>query len=151
LAQAEQIIPIGTILSDASRTCSIPGNVQIELACPNETLSIVADGRIHEVFRSLFTNAVQALTPGGGWIQLGAQSANGEVLFWISDNGPGISKEKRESIFDLFYSTKPESLGFGLWDAKRIVLAHGGSIEVESEPGKGTTFKVRLPKSRRPV
>ncbi len=151
LAQAKQIIPIGTILSDASRTCSVPGNVRVELAYPTEVLSIMADGRIHEVFRNLFTNAVQALMPDGGWIQLGAQPTNGEILFWISDNGPGIPKEKRERIFDLFYSSKPESLGFGLWDAKRIVLAHGGSIEVESELGKGTTFKIRLPKSRGPA
>jgi signal transduction histidine kinase len=66
------------------------------------------------------------------------------VVISVSDNGPGISGEIQEKLFDPFFSTKEEGTGLGLSIAARIVEEHGGRLSVQSEEGKGATFTVRL-------
>jgi hypothetical protein len=69
-----------------------------------------------------------------------------KVVFSVSDNGPGMSREFMEnSLFRPFKSTKKKGLGIGLYQCKIIVEAHNGKIEVESEPGRGSTFSIHLP------
>ena len=70
-----------------------------------------------------------------------------EVL--VADDGPGIKPEERRHLFDPFYSARQagRGLGFGLSKAWRIVTGHGGSIEVESEPGEGAVFVIKLPRT----
>jgi two-component system sensor histidine kinase FlrB len=75
----------------------------------------------------------------------------GEVLIQIEDNGPGIRAEDRATIFEVFYSTRGGGTGLGLPIAARILEAHGGSISVDSEPGKGARFILRLPRRRTPA
>jgi two-component system NtrC family sensor kinase len=69
----------------------------------------------------------------------------------VSDTGPGIAPDKIGKIFDPFFTTKPvgEGTGLGLTICHRIVEEHGGTIDAESEPGKGTTFIIRLPAETR--
>jgi two-component system sensor histidine kinase HydH len=67
----------------------------------------------------------------------------------ISDNGEGIAKENLGRIFDPFFSTQPDRVGFGLTFAKRVVEEQGGKIWAESELGKGTVIKISFPRDRR--
>ena len=96
---------------------------------------------------NLVTNAAQALPPQGGTVTLSLGSRGEEVVARVSDDGKGMSPEVRGRIFDPFFSTKEGGcgVGLGLSIVQGIVARHGGTIEVASEPGRGTTFEVRLP------
>ena len=73
------------------------------------------------------------------------------ILFEIQDNGIGMDRETREKIFSLFFSSKGiKGTGLGLFIANKIVAKHGGDIQVESEPGQGTRFVIRLPLEAKP-
>ena len=67
------------------------------------------------------------------------------VQLSIADNGAGIPAELLPKVFDIFFTTKPSGTGLGLWLANRTLREHGGKIEVESAPGKGTKFTLTLP------
>jgi signal transduction histidine kinase len=103
--------------------------------------------RVMQVLSNLIGNSMK-FTPPGGMISLRAESKEKFVLFTASDNGPGIPREHQAEIFNPYWQAKrAERLGAGLGlpIAKGIVEAHGGSIWVESEPGKGTRFRFTLP------
>ncbi len=73
------------------------------------------------------------------------------MIFEVEDNGIGMDQETREKIFSLFFSSKGiKGTGLGLFISNKIVDKHGGDIEVESEPGRGTRFMVRLPLVAKP-
>jgi GAF domain-containing protein len=97
-----------------------------------------------DILYNLVSNAIQAI-PDQGKIVLKARNAGRHVALDVSDNGVGISKENQEKIFDLFYTTK-WGFGFGLWNARRNALRNGGDLKVlESQPGRGATFRLLLP------
>ena len=75
-----------------------------------------------------------------------APAPRGEVVLEVEDDGPGIPPEVQERIFEVFYSSRGGGTGLGLPIARQIVERHGGTIEMESEQGKGTTFRIRLPR-----
>jgi putative PEP-CTERM system histidine kinase len=101
------------------------------------------------VIKNLVKNADEA-TSNGGVIRLDTEVKDGKVLVSVSDNGSGIPKEYMDGeLFTLFSSTKSDGFGIGLYQAKRIVESHGGTIEAESEVGKGSTFRLCLPVDRK--
>jgi two-component system sensor histidine kinase HydH len=110
--------------------------------------------RLEQVFTNLILNATQASRPGDQITlasRLGpATNHNGgqRVTVTISDTGAGIPADIRQRIFEPFFTTKSRGTGLGLSVARRIVEEHGGTIEVESEPGKGTCFIIKLPVER---
>ena len=108
-------------------------------------------GQIDQVLVNLLTNAAQALGPAGGTIRVGARERADGVEMYVADDGPGIPPEVLPRIFDPFFTTKDvgEGSGLGLSIVHGIVDRHGGRIDVESAPGKGTTFRVLFP-TRRP-
>jgi signal transduction histidine kinase len=99
---------------------------------------------MQQVFVNLAKNAMQAMAKGG---TLTVQSGGDSEVVWVSvaDTGGGIPSEKLNRIFEPFYTTKKKGTGLGLMIVQRIVRAHGGNIEIESQVGRGTTFRVRLP------
>jgi signal transduction histidine kinase len=108
--------------------------------------------KINQVILNLVANAIDACSTGGKVIvrsRPGTQGAEIEV----ADTGSGIPPEIREKIFDPFFTTKPQGqgTGLGLSISHGIIGDHGGSISVDSTPGKGTTFVVRLPRTGPPV
>lgn len=106
--------------------------------------TIVADpSQIHQVMVNLVVNSMQAM-PEGGLITLGTQKQGNNVLFYVSDNGIGMSKEVLEKIFIPFYTTKDinQGTGLGLSVVHGIITTHKGKIEVDSSPGKGSCFKI---------
>jgi len=101
--------------------------------------------QIQKVLTNLILNANEAVGEGGE-IRVATAQTDGWVMLSVSDNGCGMSKEFMEkSLFHPFKTTKKRGMGIGLFHSKMIVEAHQGRIEVESEEGKGTTFRVYLP------
>ncbi|HLF28613.1 MAG TPA: GAF domain-containing protein [Anaerolineae bacterium] len=151
LDRPRQIFPARVILSEASRLRQPPPGIQVLIDLPDSPLDVLADERIFDAFANIYMNALEALEQkGGGVIRMSAcEGQNGWVEFQISDDGPGIEERQQEKIFSLFYSTKKDGLGFGLFSAKQRVLASGGQIDLNSMPGEGTTFIIRLPSAVR--
>jgi len=100
--------------------------------------------QIQQVLVNLIKNAIQAMTKGGTLtVQTGETSE--DVWVSVTDTGGGIPQEQINRIFEPFYTTKKKGSGLGLMIVQRIVRAHGGRIEVESQVGRGTTFRIWLP------
>ncbi len=101
--------------------------------------------QIQKVFVNLILNANEAVGDGGE-IRVSTEQRKGWAVFAVSDNGCGMSRDFIDRrLFQPFQTTKKEGLGIGLFQSKAIVEVHQGRIEVESEDGKGTTFRVLLP------
>jgi signal transduction histidine kinase len=99
---------------------------------------------MERVFYNLLLNAAQA-TPPGGEVTVKTRIADDNVEITVIDRGAGIDAPDMESIFNPFFTTKKEGLGLGLAIVSRIVDLHGGKTAVESDPGKGSVFRVFLP------
>ncbi|HEU4402228.1 MAG TPA: ATP-binding protein, partial [Candidatus Polarisedimenticolia bacterium] len=95
---------------------------------------------------NILINATQVLKPGGSVTVQSRIGSEGEAVITVEDDGPGIRPEDRGKIFEVFYSTRGGGTGLGLPIAARIMEAHGGAIVVESEPGRGARFTLRLPR-----
>jgi len=94
---------------------------------------------------NLVLNAIGAM-PEGGTLTLKTRVRRGEVIVDVQDTGTGIPEAIRDRVFDPFFTTRDvgEGTGLGLAVSHSIVAAHGGTIELDSEPGEGTTFRVRF-------
>lgn len=102
---------------------------------------------LQEVLLNLIMNAREAIS-GGGTLRIQTARVPDRsdwVRLTVADSGCGIAPEAMAKLFDPFYTNKPNGTGLGLWISKRIVRDHRGTIDVQSEPGKGTTFTVSLP------
>lgn len=99
---------------------------------------------IKQVILNIVLNAIEAMKTGGA-LRILSFVNDGRVSITVSDNGPGISEESIGHIFEPFFTTKEDGTGMGLAIADRIVSEHGGHINVDSAPGKGTTVLVVLP------
>jgi two-component system sensor histidine kinase HydH len=103
------------------------------------------DGEIIErVIYNLLLNAVQATQPGGA-VTVKTRQVENQVEIAVIDRGSGIDAKHIESIFNPFFTTKPDGVGLGLAIVSKLVDEHGGKIAVESDPGRGSVFIVRLP------
>ena len=124
-----------------------PARVSIQLAVPAE-ISLFGDKqRLQQVFLNLIKNAIDAM-PEGGAITVSARVKADKVEVKVSDTGKGMDPEIVSSIFDPFFTTKEvkKGYGLGLFIVHHIIVdEHGGSIDVESSPGHGTTFLITLP------
>jgi signal transduction histidine kinase len=120
----------------------------------------VSDGAFeadHNAVRSMLTNLVENSidacrldgTKPDHEVKVKLREYPGQIEFEIEDNGIGMDRETREKAFTLFFSSKgTEGTGLGLFISNRIAEAHGGTIGLESEPGKGTRFTVKMPRKR---
>jgi putative PEP-CTERM system histidine kinase len=108
--------------------------------------SILADSeQIRSVVTNLVLNARDALGPEGR-IRIRTEQLNGNVVLTVTDNGCGMTEAfLKDSLFRPFQSTKKKGLGIGMFQSRMIVEAHGGSIQVKSDEGQGSTFRVSLP------
>jgi len=99
---------------------------------------------MERVFYNLLANAGQATAPGGA-VTVKTRPADGNAEISVIDRGEGIEPKLIDTIFNPFFTTKPDGVGLGLAICSKIVDQHGGKIAVESEPGKGSVFRVYLP------
>jgi signal transduction histidine kinase len=100
---------------------------------------------LKRVFINLADNAVQAMEPKGGKLEVTTKQADNSIEIKIKDTGVGISEENLQKIFAPFFTTKAQGMGVGLAICKRFVEQHHGTIEVESKEGEGSTFTIQLP------
>jgi len=100
---------------------------------------------IKQALLNIIINACQAMTEGGRLTVTTSKVGESTIQITISDQGPGISPELREKIFNLYFTTKPSGSGIGLAQAFRALQLHNGRIEVDSTPGKGSTFRIIFP------
>src|SRR5204862_7873413 len=106
----------------------------------------VNEGQLRQVFIGLAANALEAME-GRGTLTLRSRVRRGEVEMEFEDEGPGIPEEILGRVFDPFFTTKPpgQGTGLGLAIAQGSVADHGGRIEVQSRPGKGSVFRIVVP------
>ncbi len=122
--------------------------IRLNLKPDNNLPPVQADSQLmQEVFMNLLLNSYDAVSEKGQISVMSGIEENGRVFVSIADNGPGIDPEDQKKIFDPFFTTKEpgEGTGLGLSVSLSIVQAHGGTIEVQSQPGRGCEFKVILP------
>ena len=120
---------------------------QIRLALVADcTASVMGDAvELREVLVNMIYNAIDAM-PSGGEIRMSSHETNGRVVLSVADNGIGMAPEVKSRLFDPFFTTKGKGgTGMGMAVSFGIIRRHNGSIDVESEPGRGTTFRISLP------
>ena len=130
-----------------SKSATKNGLIEIEtdVDAPGLVMTLGNVSELREVALNLIFNAVDAM-PNGGKIRVGTRRDEGHACLWVEDSGVGMSKEVLAKIFEPFYSTKGDNgTGLGLSASHGIIENHGGSINVKSEPGKGTRFEILLP------
>jgi two-component system sensor histidine kinase BaeS len=120
--------------------------VEIMLQCEEEAAVIADPDRLSQVLVNLLGNALKATTAGGS-VTVRARAQDRDVLVSVEDTGCGIAADELPFIFERFYRGARGGMGLGLAIVKELVEAHGGRIEVRSEPGKGSVFTVILPKT----
>jgi PAS domain S-box-containing protein len=136
--------------AEAFRDVADAAGVRIERAVADDLPHIRADpDQLLRVFANLVTNAIRH-SEKDQTVELGASEAGDAVAFHVRDHGPGIPPEDRERLFDRFWQgrrtpRRGAGAGLGLTIARRIVERHGGTIRVESEEGKGSTFTFEIP------
>jgi signal transduction histidine kinase len=118
-------------------------NVKAELPATLPAVMGVS-GQIQQVFINLILNAYDAM-PEGGSLRIAARSRGGGVEVLFQDTGRGITREQQSSIFEPFFSTKEGGTGLGLTVSYNIITAHGGTLELVPDHGKGACFRVFLP------
>jgi two-component system sensor kinase FixL len=140
------LIPIamGPLLHSVVGSTNLPSNVRTEFNFPDGLPKVLADDhQIVIAFRNLIRNARDAM-PDGGLITIGAAIDDEMIVFSITDNGVGISKENLGRILEPLFTTKARGMGLGLAITSAIVEKNGGKLSVESELGKGSTFRISL-------
>ena len=132
-------------LQNALERVSPTQGVEVEQKLATDLPEIQGDSQLlMQVFINLITNAYQAM-PQGGKLVLKTSAKDNLVLAQVQDTGTGIDSEFMKKIFQPFHSSKARGMGLGLSITKDTVERHGGSIEVQSKVGVGTTFSVYLP------
>jgi signal transduction histidine kinase len=131
----------GLIRDDRSRAPRVDVRVAVDPAVPRFAFD---RDQITQVLWNVALNSVEAMN-GRGRLSLEVARQNGDVALAVSDTGPGISPERLAHVFEPFYSGKTNGSGLGLTIAERIVVAHGGRIEIDSALGRGTRVTLLFP------
>ncbi|MEM2412224.1 MAG: PAS domain S-box protein [Candidatus Bathyarchaeia archaeon] len=133
-----------SIINEALAAVEIPSNVNV-VKMVDKAPRMKADfEKLKRIFVNLIRNAVEAM-PKGGTLTIKGMRKGDSVVFTVSDTGVGMTEEVLKRLWTPLFTTKAKGMGFGLAICKRFVEAHGGTITVESTPGKGTTFTVTVP------
>ncbi|MFY0570755.1 ATP-binding protein [Archangium lansingense] len=146
-------VPLAPLLTEAAQLARL-GRKEADVRCVShcpEGLEVVGNTqRLEQVFVNLVTNAIDA-SPRGGQVELFAGEDGEQVRVRVVDQGHGIPPELAQRIFEPFFTTKQpgEGTGLGLALVSSIVREHGGTLEVDSQPGASTTFTVVLPNANR--
>jgi signal transduction histidine kinase len=139
--------------------CALADNITATIDVPNDLPKVHIDPQqMEQVLINLFTNAEQAMAEGG-CLRIGARMVRGTkepasgprgdfLEISVADTGEGISAENMRKLFQPLFTTKQRGIGLGLVVCKNLVVANGGRIEVVSEAGKGTTFRIIMPVTR---
>jgi signal transduction histidine kinase len=139
---------VGPVLEDLAafyeaRLAKSGVQIRVSVAEGLPTVALDAD-RLKQALANLILNA-EAAMPEGGELMIAAEPARRAVRIHVTDTGMGIPKDELDKVFAPYYSTRPGGTGLGLPTVRRIVQEHDGTLEVHSEPGRGTRFTILLP------
>jgi PAS domain S-box-containing protein len=134
-----------------SARAHLPPAMTLEIVPPSVNATVAADReKVRQVLVNLVENAIK-YSPDGGTVQMGLETGETTVRFWVEDNGLGIPPEEQARIFDKFYRVDPEMIrgvggtGLGLYICSELVARMGGNIAVQSDLGEGSVFSFELP------
>ncbi len=146
---AQPLAPIVREAAEVVGPAAAQAKVERTLEIADGLPPVVADAELlRQAFLNLCVNAIQAMAErGGGRLAVRARRDGDGVVVEVSDTGPGMDADTRAHVFEPFYTTKANGTGLGLAIVRQAAEAHGGTVEVESAPGAGSTFRVRLPAS----
>jgi signal transduction histidine kinase len=136
-------------LMEVAQERASQAGLKTEIDCPDDIGTVAADAiRLRQAMFNLVSNAIQ-FTPAGGVITLSARRTDREMLLTVSDTGIGIAPEDQARVFERFERAHPNAresgTGLGLALVKSLIELHGGTVELDSEPGRGTSAICRLP------
>ncbi|HSI81155.1 MAG TPA: ATP-binding protein [Solirubrobacterales bacterium] len=144
-----EVLDLSAVVADAADAVRAPEGIETEVEVEDDLLAEGDPVLLRQVVVGLLTNAYKHTPPPGKVRVIARRDAEGQVVVEVADTGPGISAEEVDRIFERFYrasgALEKAGFGLGLSIAKRMVDVMGGEIGVDSEPGVGSTFWVRLP------
>jgi two-component system NtrC family sensor kinase len=149
-ASEHTLVNLGDVISSAARLLSHQKrgeNVEFQINTPEDLPPVSGDAsQLQQAVIALATNAIDAM-PNGGVLKITSRRNRRNVLVKVSDTGVGIPQENIPKIFEPFFTTKEvgEGTGLGLAVCYGILTEHGGSLDVQSKLGVGTTFTISLP------
>jgi PAS domain S-box-containing protein len=148
---ARRKVDINVVVQEALSRTTVPENVEVVSQLDGTLPIILADpDQLGQVFGNIILNAIQAMPEGGQLVvktsEVSEKLPKSEwVAVSFTDTGVGIAEENLGKIFEPLFTTRAKGIGLGLAVTKTLVQGHGGTIEVQSEVGKGSTFSIRLP------
>lgn len=143
---AETIISVAALFGQARWALpSPPADIRLTFDIEDSPARVkIVLGQVFDILRNLVENSIEAMTEEGGVITVRAFTAHPYVYVEVRDTGPGIAEDDQARVFNMFFSTK-QSPGFGLWESRKFARNNGGELTVDSRPGQGATFTLRLP------
>lgn len=144
LVSGKELIDLGAIIEEVATMLQGESAVRLHIERQSTHLVRAVKEQLYQVVLNVVLNATQSIAHTGD-VRVGIVEINGSVVVTVEDTGCGISPSRLETIFRPSQSTRPGGLGIGLYQCKQIVEAHGGTIEIRSEEGKGTQLKITLP------
>jgi signal transduction histidine kinase len=130
------------VVGPAAAQARVTTSVRVDAGLPE----VQADAELlRQAFLNLCVNAIQAMQPGPGTLAVRLRAEGGTVVAEFQDSGPGIEPDALKHVFEPFFTTKANGTGLGLAIVRQAAETHGGTVEVESRPGEGALFRVRLP------
>ncbi len=138
-------VDISQVVREVIQASALPGNVEVSTGLAESLPPVMADANdVRRALSNLVTNAIQAM-PGGGRLSLNIARGDEFVEVRVADTGVGIPPEQLKKVFEPLFTTRVKGIGLGLAIVKAMMERQGGTIEVESQVGVGTTFIVKLP------
>ncbi len=141
-------VSINTLLDEALETVKDRlelNQIKLQKKYSTDICNIHADAaKIKIAFVNLMINAIEAMEPGKGILQIATRGADGKCVVELTDNGSGMTEDQLNRLFEPYFTTKANGNGLGLTNTQNIILNHDGSIYVSSSPGKGTCFTVKF-------
>ena len=140
-------VGVEELLSRTLRKCTVPAGVRVESEVPSTLPPLQVDPlQIQQVLRNLINNGMEAM-PDGGTLEIRASEdkVTNTVTIRIHDSGTGMTAENMAKLFQPLFTTKARGIGLGLVVVKNLTQANGGKVEVQSEPGRGSSFSITFP------
>jgi signal transduction histidine kinase len=120
-------------------------NINVQKKYSTDICDVAVDReKLKIAFLNIIVNAIEAMEPGKGILTITTRGENNKCVIEIDDNGSGMDKESLGRLFEPYFTSKPKGNGLGLTNTQNIILNHRGTIQAESEKGKGTTFIITL-------
>ncbi|MBI4730645.1 MAG: PAS domain S-box protein [Chloroflexi bacterium] len=145
LSSDREAVDVTRLIQETLERYPVPDSVAVHRRIARNLPPVLADSRqMVQVLGNLVINAFQAM-PKGGRLKISAARYKEQIAIAVQDGGTGVAPENMGKLFEPLFTTKLKGIGLGLAVSKKLVEANGGRIEVQSEPGKGSTFTLFLP------